>query len=47
MQELEETVKNILEAKPRRIYVFMNNNHYMIANARTILKMFQEYLNQS
>lgn len=47
MQELEETMKNILEAKPRRIYVFMNNNHYMIDNARAILKMFQEYLNQS
>ncbi|MGQ9479546.1 MAG: DUF72 domain-containing protein [Thermoproteota archaeon] len=46
MRELEETVKNILETKPRRIYVFMNNNHYMVDNARVILKMFQEYLNQ-
>ncbi|MEM2940447.1 MAG: DUF72 domain-containing protein [Thermoproteota archaeon] len=46
MQELKETVKNVLESKPRRIYVFMNNDHYMIDNARVLLKMFQEYLNQ-
>lgn len=43
-EELREVVDNMLEAKPRRIYVFMNNDHYMIGNARMILKMLRERL---
>lgn len=43
-EELKEVVGNIFESKPNRIYVFMNNDHYMIENARRILKMLSKHL---
>lgn len=44
--ELKEVVRNVLASKPRRIYVFMNNDHFMLSNAQTILKIFNRGLNQ-
>ncbi|MGQ9597180.1 MAG: DUF72 domain-containing protein [Thermoproteota archaeon] len=43
-EELKEVVGNIFESKPNRIYIFMNNDHYMIENARRILKMLSKHL---
>lgn len=40
-EELEETVKRIVSVNPRKIYVFFNNNHAMLDNARAILKLFK------
>ncbi|MEM2607794.1 MAG: DUF72 domain-containing protein [Thermoproteota archaeon] len=42
--ELNEVVKKVIEAKPKRIYVFLNNDHYMIDNAKTILKIFENIM---
>jgi uncharacterized protein YecE (DUF72 family) len=36
--ELKEVLRKIRAAKPRKAYVFFNNNHNMLANARTMLK---------
>ncbi len=41
-EELEEVVRNLLVTKPKRIFIFLNNNHYMLNNARMILKMLKE-----
>jgi uncharacterized protein YecE (DUF72 family) len=38
-EELEEVVKKIKEAKPERAYVFFNNDHAMLANAREMLSL--------
>jgi len=42
VDELQELVDKTLELKPSRIYVFFNNNHWMLENARTMLKLFKE-----
>jgi len=39
VEELEEVACSVLASKPKRIYVFMNNNHFMLSNARTIMKI--------
>ncbi|WXG42088.1 MAG: DUF72 domain-containing protein [Candidatus Freyarchaeum deiterrae] len=36
--ELEEVKRNILEVKPRRVFVFFNNDHAMLDNAKSMLK---------
>jgi uncharacterized protein YecE (DUF72 family) len=36
--EIEEVAEKILRAKPERIYVFFNNNHAMLENARKMLQ---------
>jgi len=36
-QELEGVAKNIAKAKPEKAYVFFNNNHAMLDNARKML----------
>ena len=46
VEELHELVKKTLELKPERIYVFFNNNHWMLGNARTMYKLYEEILNQ-
>ncbi|MGB9728756.1 MAG: DUF72 domain-containing protein [Thermoprotei archaeon] len=38
--ELKEIVYNILKSEPDRVYVFFNNNHDMLNNARLMLKLF-------
>jgi len=37
-EEIEEAAEKILRAKPERIYVFFNNNHAMLENARKMLQ---------
>ena len=44
-EELEEVINKILKAKPKKAYVFFNNNHAMLVNSRRMLSMFKE-LNQ-
>lgn len=36
-EELKELAERILRLRPERIYVFFNNNHWMLENARTML----------
>ena len=43
-EELSEVVERILELNPERIYVFFNNNHWMLENARALLGMLREEL---
>lgn len=40
-EELKEVFQKIIEAKPKKAYVFFNNNHEMLKNAQT-LKSFVE-----
>jgi uncharacterized protein YecE (DUF72 family) len=44
MKELNEILENVLEASPKRIYVFLNNNHYMLENARAMLRIFKNIM---
>jgi len=46
VEELEEVASNVLASKPKRIYVFMNNDHFMLDNARKILEIFKGSLGQ-
>ncbi len=39
--ELGEVARGILEAKPRRAYVFFNNDHAMLENARGMLAILK------
>jgi uncharacterized protein YecE (DUF72 family) len=39
LEELRELGRAILELKPEKAYIFFNNNHYMLENARTMLKI--------
>jgi uncharacterized protein YecE (DUF72 family) len=39
LEELRELSRAILELKPEKVYIFFNNNHYMLENARTMLKI--------
>ena len=39
LEELRELGRAILELKPEKAYVFFNNNHYMLENARTMLRV--------
>jgi len=41
-EELEEVRRKILKAKPKKAYVFFNNNHAMLVNSRKMLSMFRE-----
>jgi len=38
-EELEEVLRKTLEAKPRKAYVFFNNDHGMLVNARRMLEL--------
>jgi len=41
-QELEEVAKNIAKVKPEKAYVFFNNNHAMLDNARKMLAILSK-----
>ncbi|MEM5853311.1 MAG: DUF72 domain-containing protein [Candidatus Aenigmatarchaeota archaeon] len=38
--ELKEVKKKILNLKPEKVYIFFNNDHAMLDNARKMLKLF-------
>jgi uncharacterized protein YecE (DUF72 family) len=40
-EELEEVANKILEVKPRKAYVFFNNNHAMLINSRKMLSILK------
>jgi uncharacterized protein YecE (DUF72 family) len=39
LKELEETVSIIRKAKPGKVFVFFNNNHHMMENARSMIRL--------
>lgn len=41
-EELKEVLEKILNAKPKKAYIFFNNNHAMLINSREMLSMFDE-----
>lgn len=41
-EELEEIAERIASLSPRRVYVFFNNNHWMLENARRFKKLLEE-----
>ena len=41
-EELRSIAYKIREAEPRHIYVFFNNNHWMLENARSMLRILRE-----
>lgn len=41
-EELREIASKILDLNPRRVYVFFNNNHWMLSNARYMKKILEE-----
>ncbi len=42
-EELRELAKAILELKPEKAYIFFNNNHYMLENARTMYAILKSH----
>ncbi|MCE4626002.1 MAG: DUF72 domain-containing protein [Desulfurococcales archaeon] len=46
IEELGEVVAEIKGLNPRKVYVFFNNDHWMLGNARTMLKLLQEKANE-
>jgi uncharacterized protein YecE (DUF72 family) len=38
-EELREVARQILELRPESVYVFFNNNHWMLENARAMLEI--------
>ncbi|MEM3551988.1 MAG: DUF72 domain-containing protein [Candidatus Bathyarchaeia archaeon] len=38
--ELQEVAEKILKVNPEKVYVFFNNNHAMLENAKEMLKIF-------
>jgi uncharacterized protein YecE (DUF72 family) len=40
-KELKEVAQKIMKTNPERVYVFFNNNHAMLENARRILQIMQ------
>jgi len=41
-EELEEVARNVLRAKPKKVYVFFNNDHAMLVNSRRVLSIFSD-----
>jgi uncharacterized protein YecE (DUF72 family) len=41
-EELREVADKILSVKPKKAYVFFNNNHAMLVNSRKMLSIFKE-----
>lgn len=41
-KELKEIAKKIKKVEPEKAYVFFNNNHNMLKNARTMLKILKQ-----
>ncbi len=44
LSELVEIADAVLRLRPSKIYVFFNNDHWMLENARTMLKLLREAL---
>ncbi|MEM0469221.1 MAG: DUF72 domain-containing protein [Desulfurococcaceae archaeon] len=42
--ELLDIAKRIVELSPRKVYVFFNNNHWMLNNARLMKRILEERL---
>jgi len=40
-REIEEVAREIIELKPERVYVFFNNNHWMLENARYMKRVLE------
>jgi uncharacterized protein YecE (DUF72 family) len=40
-RELEEMAREIANLKPERVYVFFNNNHWMLSNARYMKRILE------
>lgn len=40
-KELSEVAEKILKTKPKKVYVFFNNNHAMLENARRMMKILK------
>jgi len=40
-EELEEVARKITNRKPRKAYVFFNNDHAMLMNSRKMLKILK------
>jgi uncharacterized protein YecE (DUF72 family) len=40
-RELEEIAREVVELKPERVYVFFNNNHWMLNNARYMKRVLE------
>lgn len=40
-KELEEVAREIADLKPERVYVFFNNNHWMLNNARYMKRVLE------
>jgi len=40
-RELEEIAREIVNLKPERVYVFFNNNHWMLGNARYMKRVLE------
>jgi len=43
-EELKEVARRIVDLNPRKVYVFFNNNHWMLGNARLMLRFLRETL---
>ncbi|MEM1596373.1 MAG: DUF72 domain-containing protein [Desulfurococcaceae archaeon] len=41
-KELSEIAERVVNLKPRKIYIFFNNNHWMLENARYMKKILEE-----
>lgn len=41
-KEIEETARKISESEPVKVYVYFNNDHNMLENARVMLKVWSE-----
>jgi uncharacterized protein YecE (DUF72 family) len=40
-KELKEVAQKIMKTNPEKVYVFFNNNHAMLENARRMLQIMQ------
>ncbi len=41
-KELKEIAKKIIAAKPKKVYVYFNNDTSMLSNTQKMLKIFQK-----
>lgn len=42
LEELKELASKIREKRPKKVYVFFNNDHWMLENARLMRKLLEE-----
>jgi len=43
-EELEDVARRVVELEPERIYVFFNNDHWMLENAREMMEILRRLL---